>query len=282
MRLDDERESSNVEDRRGGLGGGAKLGIGGILLALVISYFTGIDPSTLLQVGEQVSSRVGTQPATQPPQNDEMSRFVSKVLASTEDTWAAIFRESQKTYQDPKLVLFRGSTPTACGQGRDAMGPFYCPADQRVYIDLAFYQELKTRFQAPGEFAEAYVIAHEVGHHVQNLLGVSARVQRARQQASSEAQANALSVRLELQADCFAGVWAKRADQMRQIIEPGEVQQALTAAAAIGDDRLQQQSRGVIVPESFTHGSSKQRVYWFQRGMEHGSPKACDTFSGPV
>lgn len=284
MRLDDERESDNVEDRRGedagggfGLGGG-RIGIGGIVLVLVVSYFTGINPMTLLNMapsgGHQATQSV---PAQKPPANDDMAKFVSKVLADTEDTWQAVFRESGETYRNPKLVLFSGATQTACGMGQQAMGPFYCPLDQKVYIDLAFYRELKTRFHAPGEFAEAYVIAHEVGHHVQNLLGISDKVQAARQGAS-HARANALSVRLELQADCFAGVWGNRADRMRHIIEPGEVEQALTAAAAIGDDRLQQQSRGTVTPESFTHGSSEQRVRWFTRGMESGDPKQCNTF----
>ena len=287
MRLDDERESDNVEDRRGGFGGsgigGAHVGIGGVILALVVSYFTGINPLTLLQAEQSVSSRMQqSAPAHSPPADDQMARFVSKVLASTEDTWAGIFQETQHRYADPKLVLFTGATQTACGMGQEAMGPFYCPLDRKVYIDLAFYQELKTRFHAPGEFAEAYVIAHEVGHHVQNLLGISDKVHRAREQAGSEAQSNALSVRLELQADCFAGVWANRADQMRHILEPGEVEQALTAAAAIGDDTLQKQSRGYVTPDSFTHGSSEQRVRWFKRGMDSGNPNQCNTFSGTV
>jgi predicted metalloprotease len=207
-----------------------------------------------------------------------MARFVSKVLASTEDTWREIFRASGKQYQDPKLVLFSGSTPTACGTGQSAMGPFYCPGDQKVYIDLSFYRDLKTRFKAPGEFAQAYVIAHEVGHHVQHLLGISGKVQAQRQRVS-EAEGNALSVKLELQADCFAGVWGKRTDTMKQVLEPGDLEQALTAAAAIGDDRLQQQSRGRIVPESFTHGSSAQRVQWFRRGFESGDVNQCNTFA---
>ena len=206
-----------------------------------------------------------------------MATFVAKVLGSTERTWHEVFREGGASYREPKLVLFTGATPTACGTGQSAMGPFYCPGDQKVYIDLAFYRDLKERFHAPGEFAEAYVIAHEVGHHVQNLLGISDKVHAAQQRAG-EAQANALSVRLELQADCFAGVWGNRADSMRHILEPGEIEQALTAAAAIGDDRLQKQARGYAVPESFTHGSSEQRVRWFKRGMESGDLRQCDTF----
>jgi predicted metalloprotease len=280
MRIDDQRESTNVEDRRGsrtgGIGGG-RIGVGGIVIALVASYFFGVDPRTILGLMEQAPT-VSHAPAHKPPANDEMARFVSKVLSSTEDVWREAFRQTGKQYHDPKLVLFTGRTPTACGTGQSAMGPFYCPGDQKVYIDLAFYRDLKDRFRAPGDFAQAYVIAHEVGHHVQHLLGISARVQTARQR-SSEADANALSVRLELQADCFAGVWGKRADSMKKILEPGEIEEALTAAAAIGDDRLQQQARGVVVPESFTHGSSAQRVRWFKRGFEAGDPKQCDTFS---
>lgn len=287
MNLDDERESENVEDRRGESSGGGfslnggHLGIGGVVLALVVSYFTGINPATVLGLvsGGTPQSPSQSAPAHKPPANDEMAKFVSKVLADTEDTWQEIFSETHKSYRDPKLVIFRGATQTACGPGKSAMGPFYCPLDEKVYIDLAFYQELKDRFQAPGEFAEAYVIAHEVGHHVQNLLGISDKMRAAQQRAGSEAQANALSVRLELQADCFAGVWGNRADSMRHIIEPGEIDQALNAATAIGDDRLQQQSQGTIRPETFTHGTSAQRVRWFKRGMASGQPAQCNTFS---
>ena len=278
MRLDDELESSNVEDRRGGFAGVGRggIGLGTIVVALAASYFFGIDPSFILGLAgnQQPAAPVA---AHKPPADDAMARFVSKVLASTETTWAAIFAESGARYQQPKLVLFTGATPTACGTGQSAMGPFYCPADRKVYIDLAFYRDLKQRFHAPGEFAQAYVIAHEVGHHVQNLLGISDKVHKA-QQNSSKARANALSVRLELQADCFAGVWGNRADAARQIIEPGEIAQALNAASAIGDDRLQQQSQGRIVPESFTHGSSEQRMRWFKRGMDSGDLRQCDTF----
>ncbi len=284
MRLDDERESDNVEDRRGesfggGLAGGGSLSLGGILLVLVASYFLNINPLSLLGMLEEAPAPTQhSSVAQRPPADDEMSRFVRKVLASTEDTWQGIFRESGQQYQDPKLVLFSGATPTACGTGQAAMGPFYCPGDHKVYIDLAFYRELKQRFHAPGEFAQAYVIAHEVGHHVQNLLGISGKVDAARRRGD-EAHGNALSVRLELQADCFAGVWGQRADSLRHILEPGELEQALTAAAAIGDDTLQQQSRGTVVPETFTHGSSAQRVRWFRKGFESGDPKQCDTFS---
>ncbi|HJW03852.1 MAG TPA: neutral zinc metallopeptidase [Azospira sp.] len=285
MRLDDERDSDNVEDRRGeGSGGGFSiggggLGIGSIVIALVASYFLGVNPLTVLGLLQENPAPVShSAPAHKPPAEDQMARFVGKVLASTEDTWQAVFRDSGKQYQDPKLVLFSGATPTACGTGQTAMGPFYCPGDRKVYIDLAFYQELQQRFHAPGEFAEAYVIAHEVGHHVQNLLGISTKVDNARRHAD-EARSNALSVRLELQADCFAGVWGQRADSMKHILEPGELEQALTAASAIGDDKLQQQTRGTIVPETFTHGTSAQRVRWFRRGFETGDPKQCDTFS---
>ncbi|TXG94972.1 MAG: hypothetical protein E6R10_00905 [Rhodocyclaceae bacterium] len=287
MRLDDQRESDNLEDRRGG-GGGIGLpigrgsfGIGTILIALIGGYVLGVNPLTLLGLVDQVQHSVPQQqsaPAHRPPADDEMARFVSKVLASTEDTWRDIFRASGKQYQDPKLVLFTGATPTACGTGQSAMGPFYCPGDHKVYIDLAFYRDLKTRFKAPGEFAQAYVIAHEVGHHVQNLLGISGKVEAQRRRVS-ETEGNALSVRLELQADCFAGVWGKHADSMRKILQPGELEQALTAAAAIGDDRLQQQSRGRIVPESFTHGSSEQRVRWFRAGFDSGDVNQCNTFA---
>ena len=286
MRLDDQRESDNLEDRRGGGGGGfslggGRMGIGTIVIALIGSYFLGINPMTLLGLLEQAPQmqvQPRSAPAHKPPADDEMARFVSKVLASTEDTWRDIFRASGKQYQDPKLVLFSGSTPTACGTGQSAMGPFYCPGDQKVYIDLSFYRDLKTRFKAPGEFAQAYVIAHEVGHHVQHLLGISGKVQAQRQRVG-EVEGNALSVKLELQADCFAGVWGKRTDTMKGVLEPGDLEQALTAAAAIGDDRLQQQSRGRIVPESFTHGSSAQRVQWFRRGFESGDVNQCNTFA---
>ena len=280
--MDDQRESDNVEDRRGGGGGGVGrggLGIGGLLLVFAISYFTGINPMTLLGMVEQTPLvQHEAPPAQKPPAGDEAARFVSRVLASTEDVWTAAFAESGRRYEAPRLVLFTGATPTACGTGQSAMGPFYCPGDHKVYIDLAFYRDLKERFKAPGEFAQAYVIAHEVGHHVQNLLGVSDQVQQARQR-SSRAQGNELSVRMELQADCLAGVWGKRADDMRGILERGDLEAALNAASAIGDDRLQQQSQGRIVPESFTHGSSEQRMRWFRRGFDSGDARQCDTFA---
>lgn len=277
MQLDDQNESSNVEDRRGGgLISRGGIGIGTVVVALAASYFFGIDPSVILGLASN-TQQAAPVAAHKPPADDAMARFVSKILASTETTWEAVFSASGARYQQPKLVLFTGSTPTACGTGQSAMGPFYCPADRKVYIDLSFYRDLKERFHAPGEFAQAYVIAHEVGHHVQNLLGISDKVHKA-QQGASKARANALSVRLELQADCFAGVWGNHADAARHIIEPGEIAQALNAASAIGDDRLQQQSQGRIVPESFTHGSSEQRMRWFKRGMDSGDIRQCDTF----
>jgi predicted metalloprotease len=285
MRLDDERESENVEDRRGMGGGGIGLphvGVGAILVSLVASYFLGVSPMTILGLLSGGSAPVyDSAPASAPapaPQRDSMERFVSKILAETEDTWTDIFRESGRTYRAPKLVLFSGATQTGCGTGESAQGPFYCPEDQKVYIDLAFYQELRDRFHAPGEFAEAYVIAHEVGHHVQNLLGISAKAQAARRRAG-ETGANAISVRLELQADCLAGVWGKRTDSVKHVLEPGEIEQALTAASAIGDDRLQKRAGGRVVPDTFTHGSSEQRVRWFTRGIESGDLNQCDTFA---
>jgi predicted metalloprotease len=288
MRMDDYRESDNVEDRRGGGGGGisfggGRLGIGSIVIALVASYFLGVNPMTVLNLLSGGGMPVVQQqaPAQRPPANDETAIFVSKVLASTEDTWIPAFREMGKQYQEPHLVLYTGVTPTACGTGQAAMGPFYCPGDQKVYIDLAFFRELRERFKAPGEFAQAYVVAHEVGHHVQHLLGISDQVHQAQQRAS-QAQANALSVRLELQADCLAGVWGKRTDSMAQVLEPGDVEAALTAASAIGDDRLQQQAQGRIVPDSFTHGSSAQRMRWFQRGFDSGDFRQCNTFDKNV
>lgn len=280
MRFDDQRESDNIEDRRGGGGGfgAGGVGIGGVILALVVSYFTGINPLTLLGVIEQTPLAQHSAPAAhKPPANDESARFVSKVLASTEDVWTETFRQNGQRYEVPKLVLFTGATPTACGTGQTAMGPFYCPGDHKVYIDLAFYRELRERFHAPGEFAQAYVIAHEVGHHVQNLLGIADKVHQARQRVG-KVEANALSVRMELQADCLAGVWGKRTDTMKHVLEPGDLEAALNAATAIGDDRLQQQAQGRIVPESFTHGSSAQRVRWFKRGFESGDMNQCNTF----
>jgi len=270
MRLDDSRESDNVEDRRASgprIGGRGTIGIGTIVLALVAMYF-GVDPSVVLQMAEGPATQQQQAPASRPPANDPQARFVSKVLGETEDTWSAIFQKDlNRPYVPPKLVLFRGATPTACGTGQAAMGPFYCPGDSKVYIDLAFFDELQNRFKAPGDFAQAYVIAHEVGHHVQHL------------RRRNPSQANALSVRMELQADCFAGLWAQRANAARNILESGDVEEALAAATAIGDDRLQKQSQGYVVPDAFTHGSSAQRVRWFKRGLDSGDLKQCDTFA---
>ena len=281
MRWEDERRSENVEDERGSsYGGGIKWAGGGIgaVVVVVIALLMGVDPSQLLQ---QVPSSTAVAPSTGPvrssPEEDRLKDFVSTVLASTEDTWGELFKANQRKYVDPKLVLFSGAVHSACGFAQAAVGPFYCPADQKVYIDLSFYQDLRNRFHAPGDFAEAYVIAHEVGHHVQNLLGISERVHAAQQRAS-ESQANALSVRVELQADCLAGVWANRANRERRILDPGDVEEGLNAAAQIGDDRMQMRARGYVSPESFTHGSSQQRVRWFKRGLESGSTNSCDTF----
>jgi predicted metalloprotease len=284
MRWDGNRESENVEDRRGEGGGGGfsvgggTLGIGSVVIAVVASLIFGVDPGTVLSLlsGGTPSTQVQA-PAKAPPANDQTARFVSTVLADTEDTWGQIFRDAGSSYRQPRLVLFSGQTPTACGVGQTATGPFYCPGDQKVYIDLSFFRLMRQRFHVAGEFAQAYVIAHEVGHHVQNLTGVMEQVDRARR-GGSERQANALSVRLELQADCFAGVWAKNADQARSILEAGDVETALSAATAIGDDALQKQAQGYVVPDSFTHGTSAQRVRWFKRGLESGKASACNTF----
>lgn len=277
MRWRGRQGSSNIEDRRGvrfGRAGG--IGIGTIVLALIAIYF-GQDPSVVLQ-GVQPSAPTSEEGPYQETAEEAQSReFVGVVLADTEETWGQIFSEAGRTYEQPKLVLFSGAVQSACGFAEAAVGPFYCPGDHKVYIDLSFYQELQDRFGAPGDFAQAYVVAHEIGHHVQTLLGISDRNMAARQQAS-EAEANALSVRQELQADCFAGIWAHNADRSRQLLEQGDIEEGLNAAAAIGDDRLQKQARGYVAPESFTHGSSEQRVRWFKRGFETGSVQACDTF----
>jgi uncharacterized protein len=283
---EDGRESDNVEDLRGqgptGGGIGARhIGIGGVLVALAASYFFGIDPRVVLGLMSAVPSGAPPQQAspaagTAHP-SDAGGHFVSVVLANTEDTWTAVFRQQGQTYRDPKLVLFTGSTPTACGTGQTAAGPFYCPGDEKVYIDLEFYRLLRERFHAPGDFAQAYVIAHEVGHHVQNLLGTMGKVDAYRRRAS-ETQNNAVSVRLELQADCYAGVWAHDSDQMHKFLEDGDLESALRAASAIGDDTLQKQSQGYAVPDTFTHGTSAQRVRWFRAGFDSGKLQACDTF----
>lgn len=285
MRWQFGRRSDNVEDQRGsgGIPGGVVVsgGIGTVILAL-IAMFLGVDPSIILDGSVSVNNNPAPSQNTAPrptsPREDKLADFVSVVLADTEDTWSQIFRENNAVYQEPRLVLFSGTVQSACGSARSAMGPFYCPADRKVYIDLSFYQDLKNRHNSPGDFAQAYVIAHEVGHHVQNLLGISSKV-RSLQKQVSEVKANQLSVKLELQADCFAGVWANRADRERQIIESGDVEEALNAASNIGDDRLQSQARGYVVPDSFTHGSSAQRVRWFRQGLQTGDVNQCDTFS---
>lgn len=289
MRLDDEAESQHVEDRRGGgfgggFGGGKTIGVGTIIVALAAAYFFGIDPTVILQGGSMMqgapSPEATQQAQDRPPATDQMTVFVRKVLGNTERTWSHIFENDlNRRYAPPTLVLFSGATATACGTGQAAMGPFYCPADQKVYIDLSFYDELRQRFGAAGDFAQAYVIAHEIGHHVQNLLGVSDKVDSARRRVS-EKQANQLSVRLELQADCLAGVWAATAQRAnQQLLEPGDIEEGLKAAAAIGDDRLQRQSQGYVVPDAFTHGSSEQRVRWLRRGLESGDIGQCDAFA---
>ncbi|HTN65223.1 MAG TPA: neutral zinc metallopeptidase [Burkholderiaceae bacterium] len=278
MKWDGNRESDNVEDRRGSGFGGRSIGIGTIVVALVASYFLGIDPATVLSLlsgGGPAQVQQAEPPAA--PARDQMTRFVSTVLADTEDTWSELFRASGVSYVRPKLVLFSGRTATACGTGESASGPFYCPDDQKIYIDLDFYRLMQQRFGVSGDFAQAYVIAHEVGHHVQNLMGTMQTVDRRRQRASA-AETNALSVRLELQADCYAGVWAFHANQARSILEAGDVEKALNAATAIGDDALQKQAQGYAVPDSFTHGTSAQRVRWFKRGIDSGQIAACDTF----
>lgn len=280
MKWQSGRRSSNVEDRRGmrprgGLVGG---GIGTILIIIAALYF-GVDPSFLIE-GMQSSnvSASGTQPTADDLRNDPLADMIAVVIADTEDVWGELFANQGRRYEQPTLVLFTGSTRSACGLGQAAMGPFYCPADRKAYIDLGFYDEMRTRFRAPGDFAQAYVIAHEIGHHVQNLLGVSNKV-RQMQARAGKAEGNQLSVRLELQADCLAGVWANRADKARGILESGDIEEALNAASAIGDDRLQKQTRGTVVPESFTHGTSTQRQHWFRTGLQSGDPDSCDTFS---
>jgi predicted metalloprotease len=284
MRLDDSRESSNVEDRRSSGGGGigigkGTVGIGTIVLALVAMYF-GVDPSVVLNMAGQGGGGMTQQQAAGPrgAPADAEGQFVAKILGETEDTWRAVFKQQTTgAYKEPTLVLFRGATPTACGTGQSAMGPFYCPPDQSVYIDLAFFQEMKNKLNAPGDFAQAYVIAHEVGHHVQNLLGTMDRVNK--QRSAQPNRANELSVRLELQADCYAGIWANKANAARQIVQEGDIEEALGAATAVGDDTLQRKTQGRVVPESFTHGSAAQRVSWFKRGWQQGTLGACDTFA---
>jgi predicted metalloprotease len=297
MKWEGQEQSDNVEDRRdqgggggggsgsglGGLLGGRSIGLGSIAIALVAGWVFGINPLTVLGLlsgdgsGTPVVQQQAPAAARKPPAADKSAQFVSVVLRDTEKVWGQIFQAAGGTYSVPKLVLFRGSTPTACGTGQSAMGPFYCPGDGDVYIDLAFFDTLSRRLGAPGDFAQAYVIAHEVGHHVQNLMGITGKVdaQRSRQSA---AQANALSVRVELQADCLAGVWAFHSQQGKGWLEQGDVEEALNAASQIGDDTLQRKAQGAVVPESFTHGSSQQRMTWFRRGLDSGSVKQCNTF----
>lgn len=294
MRWRGRRQSSNIEDRRGtggGFGGGmgspigfprggrvragGGLGIGAVLVILVVAWVAGINPLELLNGGGGGSIITAPRGQTGVP-GDEAGQFVSVVLADTEDTWQRIFREGGETYRDPTLVLFSGQTSSACGFASAATGPFYCPGDQKVYIDLDFYRELKTRFRAPGDFAQAYVIAHEIGHHVQNLLGILPKVDAARRKARGAAS-NALSVRLELQADCLAGVWAHDAEA-RGVLDVGDIDEALNAAAQIGDDAIQRRTQGYVVPESFNHGTSEQRSHWFKQGYDRGVLDACDTF----
>ena len=281
MRWEGQRESGNVEDRRGmgpaRIGGG--LGIGGIVLVLVVSYFTGINPLILLNMlsgGQSMpESSAPSEPTPTESPDDQLGKFASIVLADTETTWNQLLGPR---YEDPRLVLFTGAVRSACGTTSSAVGPFYCPVDQKVYLDLSFFNEMAKRLGAPGEFAQAYVIAHEVGHHVQYLTGTAEKVRRLQRQVS-EREGNALSVRMELQADCFAGVWGHHAKRERNLIEPGDFEAGLNAAAAIGDDRLQKMGQGYVQPESWTHGSSEQRATWLRKGLETGDPKACDTFA---
>jgi predicted metalloprotease len=278
MRWQGSRRSGNVQDYRGVRFGGAGLGIGGTLIALAAAYFLGVDPRTILGLTEAVSTGTQSgQPVTGVPQ-DEQGQFISAVLGETEDTWSEIFRANGAQYEPPTLALFSGQIRSACGFATAASGPFYCPGDHKVYIDLAFYDELKSQFQAPGDFAQAYVLAHEVGHHVQTLLGTEDKV-RSAQQRSSERENNQLQVRMELQADCYAGVWANHADRTRHILEQGDVEEALQAASSVGDDTIQKRTQGHVVPDSFTHGTAAQRASWFKRGLQGGTIQSCDTFS---
>jgi len=281
--MDDERESANLEDRRGqggrqraGIGGGARVGGLGLVAVVVVSLLFGVDPGTVLSMlnGGDGGAPTTQQQAAAPPRDDAHARFVSRVLASTEDVWTAEFTRMNRRYEAPRLVLFSGAAQSGCGSAQSATGPFYCPADKRVYIDLSFFREMEQRLGAPGDFAQAYVIAHEVGHHVQNIIGILPRAHAA-QQAAAPRDANAISVRVELMADCLAGFWARRADDMRGILEAGDIEEGMGAAAAVGDDRLQQRARGSVVPESFTHGSSAQRVTAFKAGMAATGAQAC-------
>jgi uncharacterized protein len=279
MRWRNEERSQNVEDRRRMPASGKFIGggLGTVIIMLVALYF-GVDPSVILQTVTDSSPPPMTSEQLQPGDaEDPMADFISVVLADTEKTWHGLFRQYGRTYEEPKLVLFTGAVQSACGSAQAAMGPFYCPGDHKLYIDLSFFEDLKNRFQAPGDFAQAYVIAHEVGHHVQNLLGIAEKVQSTRQRVS-EVEGNRLSVKMELQADCFAGIWGYHADRSRGLLESGDLEEALGAASAIGDDRIMRQSRGTVVPDAFTHGTSEQRVSWFKRGFESGDINQCDTF----
>ena len=297
MRWDDFRRSDNVDDERGGggggggfrfPGGGGGVGIGGLIVVGLISWALGVDPRLILAGLDAVQGGGSGYSQQERPQGDpsqlsdderKQGEFVRAVLAQTEDVWDQLFQQSGKQYERPRLTLYSGRTSTACGMGSAAMGPFYCPGDQRVYLDTEFFEEMSRKFRAPGEFARAYVIAHEIGHHVQNELGIMRMANERRQNARSEEESNAISVRIELQADCFAGGWANRADKQYHILEKGDVESALTAATAIGDDTLQRRSGGEVVPDSFTHGSSAQRVRWFKTGLSSGDPKQCNTFA---
>jgi hypothetical protein len=283
VRWDDLRQSTNIEDVRGSTGGGTGLrfGVGGTLLALAASYFLGVDPRLILGLMSEVPSQSAAPAGHSGTPQDPQGRFIAAVLGETEDTWGAIFQAHGASYQPPTLVLYRQQMPSACGSANAAVGPFYCPLDRKVYLDLDFYQQLADEFQAPGQFAQAYVLAHEVGHHVQNLLGLAERVRTA-QEHGSRGEANQLSVKLELQADCYAGVWARNADRTKHILEQGDVESALRAAAAVGDDTLQKRTQGYVVPESFTHGTAAARTHWFQQGLDGGSIESCDTFHAPT
>jgi uncharacterized protein len=277
VRWQGRRGSTNIEDRRGvRLGRAGGIGLGTIVLALLAIYF-GQDPSVVLQNLPQQSGPAEQAPYQESPAEEQLHEFMKVVLADTEQAWGEIFKAAGRTYEEPTLVLFKEAVQSGCGVAPAAAGPFYCPVDRKAYIDLTFYEELQNRFAAPGDFAQAYVIAHEIGHHVQTLLGITERTMAARSRASP-AEANELSVRQELQADCFAGIWAHSADQSRQLLEAGDIEEGLNAASAIGDDRLQRQGGGPVSPESFTHGSSEQRVRWFTRGFESGAVQSCDTF----
>lgn len=295
MRWEDYRQSDSFEDRRGsGMGGGGfripggggGIGLGGLVIVGILALVFGVDPRILLQGMDAINGGSGgyQQQAEAPrrpagPSTDREARFVRSVLATTEDVWTPIFQQAGRQYRKPTLVLYDGrGTTTACGLGQPAMGPFYCPGDQRIYIDTSFFDELANRFGAPGDFAAAYVIAHEVGHHVQNQLGILEKSNQARARASSERMANAISVRTELQADCFAGVFARHAGDRLKVLQQGDIEEGIQAASAVGDDTLQRQTQGRVVPESFTHGSSKERVGWFRRGLESGKPADCNTF----